>query len=337
MRRYFANIATPTSLSGDVNDAATSFTVPTTEGYPDTPFVIAIDRGTVDEEVILVQSKTSTTFDDLVRGFDGTTAKAHGNGASIEHISAAIDFDEANAHIHDETRNDHPQYLTAESHKTLDHTEAIAAIAPPVGAIVAFAGGAGAVPAKWLLCDGSQYANAEYPDLFAALGYAYGGDNSTNFAVPDLRARFPLGLDGMGLGSEHITDRVNNEADASASKVRGGVGGKARHQLTTSQIPSHNHTQGSHHHMGHTDHGGVHRHGTEGFGMPNGVLATGLLGTWGNPGTGFFLSFNTKFSGNHRHSFQTQAVTPPISSTGGGLSHPNMTPFQTVLYIVRAE
>ena len=42
------------------------------------------------------------------------------------------------------------------------------------------------------MCDGSTVASATYASLYAAIGTAFGGD-ATNFALPDLRDRFPLG------------------------------------------------------------------------------------------------------------------------------------------------
>lgn len=66
-----------------------------------------------------------------------------------------------------------------------------------------------AVPAGWLICDGTVYNVADYPELAAKLGSTYGGDGVTTFAVPDDRGLFRRGLDlskgydsGRVLGSE---------------------------------------------------------------------------------------------------------------------------------------
>jgi len=72
----------------------------------------------------------------------------------------------------------------------------------PVGAIVAYAGSVEATArarlarAGWLLCDGDHVAKSDFPDLYEAIGDAYGatGDEST-FALPDLRGMFLRGLD----------------------------------------------------------------------------------------------------------------------------------------------
>lgn len=53
-----------------------------------------------------------------------------------------------------------------------------------------------AIPsAKWVRCDGTSYATATYPALFALIGYTYGGAGA-NFNVPDLRDRQATGYSG---------------------------------------------------------------------------------------------------------------------------------------------
>ncbi len=60
----------------------------------------------------------------------------------------------------------------------------------PVGTIVPYT--SSTAPTNWLLADGTQYATSSYPDLFALIGYQYGGSTST-FAVPNLNGRFVAG------------------------------------------------------------------------------------------------------------------------------------------------
>lgn len=65
------------------------------------------------------------------------------------------------------------------------------------------ASGRAAAPSGWLLCEGQAVSRAAFSALFAAIGTAYGaGDGSTTFNVPDLRGRFPIGVDaGAGRNS----------------------------------------------------------------------------------------------------------------------------------------
>jgi hypothetical protein len=62
------------------------------------------------------------------------------------------------------------------------------------GTVINYAGNT--APAGYLLCDGSLVSRTVYSELFTAIGTIYGnGDNTTTFALPDLRGRFIRGLD----------------------------------------------------------------------------------------------------------------------------------------------
>ena len=64
--------------------------------FPAVPFTLILEDGTANEEVVEVSSKNSTTnFFSVVRGVDGTTAKAHTGGAEVIHGVSARDFREA--------------------------------------------------------------------------------------------------------------------------------------------------------------------------------------------------------------------------------------------------
>lgn len=62
----------------------------------------------------------------------------------------------------------------------------------PVGSIQMYAGSS--APSGWAFCDGSSYLRTDQPNLFAAIGTAYGTVDGTHFSVPDLRSRVPVGL-----------------------------------------------------------------------------------------------------------------------------------------------
>lgn len=63
-------------------------------------------------------------------------------------------------------------------------------------------------PTGWLFCNGQTLLTTAFPDLFSVIGYTYGGSGS-NFTLPDLRGRSPVGVgdNGLGLsgGSENVT------------------------------------------------------------------------------------------------------------------------------------
>ncbi|WP_448677434.1 phage tail protein [Delftia acidovorans] len=62
-------------------------------------------------------------------------------------------------------------------------------------------------PAGWALCNGAILSISQYDTLFALIGTTYGGDGQNTFALPDLRARIPVGQ-GQGPG---LTNRVMGE------------------------------------------------------------------------------------------------------------------------------
>jgi microcystin-dependent protein len=73
----------------------------------------------------------------------------------------------------------------------------------PIASIIPYGGPT--APAGWLLCDGAEIQTSEYSELFDAIKYTY-GDPATllglgTFRLPDLRGRFPLGVDNMNNGS----------------------------------------------------------------------------------------------------------------------------------------
>ncbi len=61
-----------------------------------------------------------------------------------------------------------------------------------VGEIRLFAGPF--VPEGWSACDGRVLPIRDYEALFSLIGTLYGGDGATNFALPDLRGRVPVGV-----------------------------------------------------------------------------------------------------------------------------------------------
>jgi microcystin-dependent protein len=50
-------------------------------------------------------------------------------------------------------------------------------------------------PAGWLICDGSVYSKALYPRLWALLGDTWGTSTATQFYVPNLKGKVPVGRD----------------------------------------------------------------------------------------------------------------------------------------------
>jgi len=222
-------------------------------------------------------------------------------------------------------------------------------VASEIGALLGSPSGLGplpysgsSAPSGWLLCDGTSYATASYPDLFAAIGYTYGGSGA-NFNVPDMRGRFPLGKNGGAGGSNRVTT-----ATYATSNTLGGVGGDQQITLGASQVPNHTHTNsasastvGNHTHTGTASSGGAHTH-------------TRDFTTYSNNGGGGSTSHvpvssggtelvNTRSGGSHSHTLSinsagshSHTITVTINSTtGGGNPHDNVPPFLVINYIIK--
>lgn len=109
----------------------------------------------------------------------------------------------------------------------------------PVGTIIPFAGriatadtaGDYTTPTQamgWLLCDGRPLEIIDYPELFSALGYLYGGAQE-QFKLPDLRGQF---LRGVGTSAGSLEGRA-----APGDGDKDGVG-----STQTDALQTHEHT-----------------------------------------------------------------------------------------------
>ncbi|HJK49721.1 MAG TPA: tail fiber protein [Methanocorpusculum sp.] len=169
----------------------------------------------------------------------------------------------------------------------------------PPGSITSYAGNT--VPSGWLLCDGSTLNKNDYPELFSAIGYIYGGSGNS-FKLPNLSGRFPLGK--------------------SSSHPLAETGGSETVTLTTAQMPSHNHSSTIS-----INEGGEHTHnlrmcadyGSSQKNLPNST-----------PKEPEFRSGYISAGGSHTHT-----ATCSISKTGSDQSHPNMPPFLTLNFIIK--
>lgn len=101
--------------------------------------------------------------------------------------------------------------------------DAAAAHPFPVGAVIPYAGRIGEpgqpgdpaedyvhtslARAGWLPCDGRPLAVGQYLELFASLGYQYGGRDGT-FQLPDLRGYFLRGADLAGAVDQEANART---------------------------------------------------------------------------------------------------------------------------------
>lgn len=85
-------------------------------------------------------------------------------------------------------------------------------------------------PQGWALCQGQLLPISQNTALFSLLGTTYGGNGTTNFALPNLQGNVPIGAgQGPGLAEYDL----------------GEVGGQPTVLLGSQQMPAHNHQAGA--------------------------------------------------------------------------------------------
>lgn len=105
----------------------------------------------------------------------------------------------------------------------------------------------------WLKCDGTVYERIRYPALFAAISTEFntGGETGTQFRVPDLRDRVPVGTSGTkALGDLNGADTINLQhshplSDAGQAAVAITAAAPTLVRIRTVTSPTWNETQRS--------------------------------------------------------------------------------------------
>jgi microcystin-dependent protein len=82
-------------------------------------------------------------------------------------------------------------------------------------------------PKGWAFCNGQLISIAQNTALFSLLGTTYGGNGTTNFALPNLQGNAPMHW-GQGPGL--------------SNRILGETGGSGSVTLLTTQMPAHNHS-----------------------------------------------------------------------------------------------
>lgn len=168
---------------------------------------------------------------------------------------------------------------------------------PFIGEVIMFGGNF--APRGWAFCDGQLLQIASNTALFSILGTTYGGDGRTTFGLPDLRGRAVIGPGtGPGLSPRQLGSRTGTETET----------------LSVAQMPSHAHT------------------------------ATGTAQVSLSNEVGTTSDTDGQYIANHLGGFNEDATpgaklegvssTTTINNTGGGQSHNNVQPSQTVNYII---
>jgi microcystin-dependent protein len=170
----------------------------------------------------------------------------------------------------------------------------------PVGSISMYAGTS--APTGWAICHGQTVdfiANPEYLPLFQVIGTSFGaGTTGSQFKLPDLRSRFPVGTS---------TDYPITS-----------TGGNKEATLIVDNLPNHSHA---------IQQDGSHRHGIPSIDV---ARSSGTGHHTGNTSVefGFGTLDDTSNAGQHNHGGFT-------GNTGDNLPFSIMPPYLSLNYIIR--
>lgn len=195
---------------------------------------------------------------------------------------------------------------------------------PYIGQLMLFAGNF--APNGWAFCNGQQLNIAQNTALFSILGTTYGGDGRTNFNLPDLRGRFPI---GMGQGNGLPQYNLGQQGGGQGSNIQSGsivAGGTIT--IKPENLPAHSHT---------ATFNGSPLNANVDTKLPiaqapgqAGVIANGYIAQGSNSGTGqanIFVSGDTTankvtVNGGSGTVSGTPAGTVNVDSTGSGTALP---------------
>jgi microcystin-dependent protein len=168
---------------------------------------------------------------------------------------------------------------------------------PYIGQIMVFSGNF--APEGWALCVGQLMSIADNQELFQLIGTTYGGDGETDFALPNLQSRVPVGQgQGRGLSACAIGQMFGAES------VR----------LTTAQLPPHGHEARAVNAAGNSP-------------MPAGNTLLSALG--GQAASGQFETPAYAEGGN-----QTALNSATIGAAGSNQPHNNLQPYLAVNFCI---
>ena len=303
------------------------------------------------------------------------TGRLNVDGDTMRVVGLSVEYDDAGGEAVSVDMGANPPSMTGRLSDYQSRIEAVERVQggqgylpdAPVGAMYSWPGAS--PPQTWAWADGTAYPTTTYPELFAIVGYTYGGSGGT-FNVPDCRSRVLVAAGaGPGLTSRTAGTTGGTETVALSTTQNGyhyhNLG------LTAQGLPSSNENVVHNHSIGGntaTLSGGVAAFAGN-TGNPNqnhAHVATGLVAVDGGPsafapGSGYNASIYNQTGGdagphnhamnhghdmthahglpattgnpNTAHQHTVNGTTDPGSSAGA--PHENMPPFIAIGQIIR--
>lgn len=149
-------------------------------------------------------------------------------------------------------------------------------------------------PKFWALANGQLLPINQNQALFSLLGTQFGGNGTTNFALPDLRSRTPIGY----------ASSVDPSWQPPAVQI-GQSAGVENVTLLSTNLPSHSHQ----------------------------LNATSSNGTTRNPNNAIYANSSVSlFSGSSGPAVPLNQAT--VSPSGGNQPHPNLQPYSVINFCI---
>ena len=152
-------------------------------------------------------------------------------------------------------------------------------------------------PKYFAQCNGQLLPINQNQALFSLLGTQYGGNGTTNFALPDLRSRTPIGY----------ASSVDPSWQPPAVQI-GQTGGVENVTLLSTQLPTHTHAANA------TTANGTTRN-------PNGALYANTTVSLHGPSTGTPVLLNPS----------------TVGVVGNNQPHPNLQPYTTINFCIALQ
>ncbi|ODS63694.1 MULTISPECIES: tail fiber protein [unclassified Arenimonas] len=150
-------------------------------------------------------------------------------------------------------------------------------------------------PKFWALCNGQLLPINQNQALFSLLGTQYGGNGTTNFALPDLRSRTPIGY----------ASSVDPSWQPPSVQI-GQASGVENVTLLSTNLPAHAHT----------------------------ANATTSPGTARNPGNATFASTAVAPLLGPSNGALVPLRSDTIAPSGGNQPHPNLQPYSVINFCI---
>jgi microcystin-dependent protein len=157
-------------------------------------------------------------------------------------------------------------------------------------------------PKKYAFCNGQLMSIQQNAALFSLLGTTYGGNGTTNFALPNLQSALPLGW-GQGPGLSNY--------------VLGQAGGSKDVTLNQNDVPPHSHLLMA---------------STNSSATTSAVINNNLPGTPPNPSAEFYANPGGS------PPLQPHKMAPgACGNTGSSQPHPNLMPSLCITFLIALQ